>query len=263
MSEYLVEVARRIEAGERFALVTIVKATGSTPRKEGSRMLVDPAGDVVGSVGGAAVERLAILKALEAMASGQISRLELSLNDLEAVETGMICGGRVELLIEPFGTGPALHLFGAGHVAQPTARLAVDLGLSVTIYDERPEWASAGRFPRCRIVTGRYEDLADALMSAPDDLIAIMTHCHADDYRVLTRVARKPCRYLGVIGSPRKSLEIKKRLSDDGFSKDEIARIECPIGLDIGSHTPVEIAIAVAGRLVQVRASGSQPVALE
>ncbi len=217
-------------------------------------MIVCDGGEIVGTVGGAAVEMLAIERAKTAMLDGQVARLELNLNDLEGDETGMICGGRVELLIEPFGVGPRLLIFGAGHVAQPTAALARQLGFSVTVHDERPEWATVERFPDCQLKVGRIEDLAEHAEMRASDFIIIMTHCHADDYKVLTQLLGKPFWYLGVIGSRRKGVEIRGRLKEDGFGEEHIARLTCPIGLEIGSHTPMEIAVSVAAQLIKVRA---------
>ncbi len=253
MIDILVETARRLERGEGFALVTLVKAEGSTPRKAGARMLVSLDGSTSGTVGGAAVELLAIEKARACLVTGLIERLELNLNDLEATETGMICGGRVELLIEPLGAGARLHLFGAGHVAEPTAKLARELGFTVFVYDERAEWATPSRFPDCALTIGVCEESAENILTNDADFILIMTHCHADDYKILTRVVRKPFHYLGVIGSQKKGVEIRKFLQRDGFAEDEINRITCPIGLPIGSHTPFEIAVSVTAQLVQVR----------
>lgn len=252
-AEALQEAARRIDRGEAFALITIVKASGSTPRKEGARMLVSADRSISGTIGGAAVERIAIDHALEAIRTRDASRLELNLNDQESTETGMICGGSVELLIEPFGREARLFLFGAGHVAEPTARLARELGFRVIVLDERPEWATVERFPGCEVRVDRLEELAESIQPTQDDFIAIMTHCHADDYRVVTRVIGKPCRYLGLIGSRKKSVEIRQRLAGERFSSEQISRLTCPIGLEIGSHTPMEIAVAIAGQIVKVR----------
>lgn len=252
-SEIIIEAARRLERHERFAMVTLVKAEGSTPRKEGARMIVGASGALFGTVGGASVEMMAIQAANESLTQNCVKRLELSLNDRNATETGMICGGRVELLIEPFGVGPHLHLFGAGHVAEPTARLALDIGFGVTVYDERSEWASADRFPNCLLKVGNADEAAENLVTTEDDFIAVMTHCHADDYKILVRTMRKPFKYLGLIGSRKKSIEIRKRLADDGFSAEEIARVTCPIGLEVGSHTPIEIAVAIAAQFIQVQ----------
>lgn len=249
----LIEAARRLQTGESFVMATITRASGSTPRKVGSRMLVAPGGGIFGTIGGASAERLVIEAAVEALETGEIRRLELDLDDPRGEETGMICGGRIEVLIEPFGVEARLVLFGAGHVAKATAKLAVEVGFCIAVFDERPEWASAVRFPGAAIKTGRLEELAEGFKPRPSDFIAIMTHCHEDDYQVLRRVIRKGASYLGVIGSRKKSIEMRERLAGDGFSGEEIARIVCPIGYDIGSHTPEEVAVAVVAQLIQIR----------
>jgi xanthine dehydrogenase accessory factor len=252
-SELIIEAARRLDCGERFALVTVIGASGSSPRKTGARMLVEHSGVTLGSVGGGAVERIAVERALTALQTGATDRIELDLDDVEHLQTGMVCGGRMELLIESFGAGPRLLIFGAGHVAAPTAKLALGLGFAVTVHDSRSEWLSPDRFPGIKLMSGSFTDLASALSTTSDDYIAVMTPCHDDDYAVITQLLRKPFFYLGVIGSKRKAVEIRKRLRKDGFKDDEIKRLTCPIGLNIGSHTPEEIAVAVAAQLISLR----------
>lgn len=216
-------------------------------------MVVDPDGRIAGTVGGAAVEKIAIEKALRALSSGKTERVELDLNDIEHLQTGMVCGGTIELLVEPFGVGPRLLLFGAGHVAAPTARLAREVGFPIVIHDARPEWANEDRFPGASIKVGNTETLADQAETTPDDFLAVMTYCHDEDYKVLVKLIQKPFYYLGVIGSPGKAKEIRKNLAGDGYSKEEMERVTCPIGIDIGSHTPAEIAVSVAAQLISWR----------
>lgn len=149
--------------------------------------------------------------------------------------------------------GSRLLLFGAGHVAQLTARLAAELGFAVNIFDSRREWATEERFPTMKIRLGETAVIARGLDSSEDDFILVMTHSHNEDYGIVKNLIRKPYYYLGVIGSRRKAVEIKQRLSNEGFTSAEIERMICPIGLDIGSHTPQEIAVAVAAQLIQLR----------
>jgi len=216
-------------------------------------MIVDPSGEIVGSVGGGTIERLSIEKALEALTTKRIEKLEFNLNDREDSQTGMVCGGNVKLLIEPIGIAPRLFLFGAGHVAQPTARLAGEVGFNVIIHDSRPEWANKERFPSMTIKTGDIEELAMQLDSTADDFIVIMTYSHKEDYKIAKQAIRKPFFYLGIIGSKRKATDIKNKLAKDGFTEEEISRITSPIGLDIGSHTPSEIAVSVTAQLISER----------
>jgi len=246
-------VAERIETGRRFALVTIVAATGSTPREIGSRMIVDMDGSIVGSVGGGALERLAIEHARQSLQTGRMTVMEFDLSDTGPNQTGMICGGKVSLMIEPFGVGARLHLFGAGHVSQAISRIVLDLGFDVTVYDARPEWANRERFPTTQIVVGPMEELVERLTPAADDFIAIMTWSHDEDYKVLTRLLPKPFAYLGVIGSRRKAVEVREKLRRDGFPEELIGKITCPIGISLSTHTPAEIAVSFAAQLLEMR----------
>ncbi len=251
-AEPLIEAAERLKRNELFAIVTVISDSGSTPRKTCSRMLVSPDGDVFGSVGGGSVEKLSVEAALKSLGSGRIERIKMALSEGDGIETGMVCGGQMEMLVEPFGTGPRLLLFGAGHVAQPTAKLAKEVGFNVTVHDSRVEWASRERFPGVLIKTDELDKLAEALETTDRDFIAVMTHSHELDYQVAKRVIRKAFYYFGVIGSPRKAAEIRKMLHEDGFSEKEIARMTCPIGIDIGSHTPAEIAVSITAQLVDL-----------
>lgn len=249
--EILKEACRRLNANQSFAMVTVVRTSGATPRKEGARMLVSSQGDLFGSIGGSALERIGVEEALKSLETGFIRTVRLNLNDQEGRETGMICGGQIELLIEPFGVTPVVHLFGAGHVAQPTAFLAQKLGFLLKVYDPRPEWANQNNFPDAQITLGVCHELAEKVETRPKDFIIIMTHCHDEDYKVLIRVINKPWFYLGVIGSRKKAVEIREKLKTDGISPELISRISCPIGLSIPTHTPWEIGIAIAGQLIE------------
>ncbi|MCF7810135.1 XdhC/CoxI family protein [bacterium] len=247
------EAAERLERRENFAMVTIVSVSGSTPRKPGSRMLVSPNGSIIGSVGGGAVDKLSIKAALKALNTGNTEFIELNFDSEEESRTGMICGGKVKVLIEPFGAGPKLFLFGAGHVGHATARLIVDIGFDLTVLDSRKEWANTERFPASAIKVDKIEKLSEELITTDRDFILVMTHSHNEDFKAVIRLLKKPFYYLGVIGSPSKAADIRKRLAQEGFTKEEIARITCPIGIKIGSHTPAEIAVSVAAQLIELR----------
>lgn len=233
--------------------MTIVNSTGSTPRKTGSRMIVKPDGSISGSVGGGSVERISIEKSLELLKTGNSEFLNMSMNDSGKNLTGMICGGSVGVLFEPFGFEPRLFLFGGGHVAEPTAQLANELGFRVKVFDDRVEWANIERFPTAEICNDDIIESAKRLDSSKRDYIILMTPSHSIDYKILTNIIDNEYHYLGVIGSQKKALEIKKELTDDGFSKKQIDRITCPIGIKIGSHTPMEIAISINAQLIQIK----------
>jgi len=253
ISDSIIEAACRLKRSQRFAILTIIYAEGSTPRKDGSRMLVDPDGATFGSIGGGAAEHIAIRKALECLKTGQIERIKLDLDDPEHKQTGMVCGGKIEVFIEPFGIEPRLFIFGAGHVAQPTVRLANEIGFKVIVIDSRTEWLNDDRFPNAELKHGATDELAKHIETTNEDYIIVMTYSHDEDYQAAKYLLRKPFFYLGIIGSKRKATEIRHKLKDDGFTSDEIARMTCPIGIDIGSHTPEEIAVSVVAQLIQMR----------
>lgn len=253
VTEVIVEAARRTESNEPFVMVTVVKVSGSAPQTVGARMLVDPTGKVFGTVGGGGVEKHAVEKSVEALNSGATSTLDLTLNDHEREQTGSICGGSMTLLIEPFGAGPRLLIFGAGHVAQPTARLAQSVGFRVELFDSRAEWATDERFPGMVTHVDDYERLARGLESNRRDFIVLMSHSHEQDFQLLIHLVRKEWFYLGVLGSQKKALEIRGKLASEGFTPDEIARITSPMGVPIGSHTPEEIAVSIVAELIQLK----------
>ncbi|MBI3072091.1 MAG: XdhC family protein [Deltaproteobacteria bacterium] len=148
---------------------------------------------------------------------------------------------------------PRLLVFGAGHVAHALAPFATELGFSVVVIDDRPEWASAARFPNCecRLQTAQDFFFGDAIRST--DWIVIVTRSHALDQEILERVAPERCVYVGMIGSQRKVERAKMRARSAGLDADALARIHAPIGLSLGAVTPAEIAVSIAAELVKVR----------
>jgi xanthine dehydrogenase accessory factor len=239
--------------GRRFALVTVVRTAGSTPRKAGARMLVRDDGSTHGTVGGGAVEQ-AFLQ--EALACLQERRPRLVRRHLTH-DLAMCCGGEMEAFIEPFGLTETLVLVGAGHIHAALAPVGLALGFSVVAVDDLEELASPDRFPGARLVTS----FDPRVWGVPFDegaYIVVATRDHAVDQEVLEGLARLNARpaYLGVIGSQGKLLKFKKRLEHRGVDSAWIARIRGPIGVDVGAETPAEIAVAVAAELIAVRRRG-------
>jgi len=166
----------------------------------------------------------------------------------------MLCGGEVEVFIEPLGHQSVLHIIGAGHVAKPTAEFAAKCGFRVLVYDNRPEMASKERFPMAeKLLTGDIDTLLKNMQVSPDDFIVIVSPDHATDYKALTYLISKKCKYLGVICSKRKWKIFRGELLAKGFTAEQIERVYAPIGLDIGSETPEEIAVSITAQLIRVR----------
>ena len=129
----------------------------------------------------------------------------------------------------------------------------MDVGFRIIVNDSRDEWANTNRYPGASVKVGDLEKIAEQLETTDDDFIVVMTHSHEIDFAVLQQLLRKPYYYLGVIGSPRKAVEFRNKLKKEGFSEEEISRLTCPIGIDIGSHTPAEIAVSVIAQLIALR----------
>jgi xanthine dehydrogenase accessory factor len=249
------ELRRR---GVPFATVTVVGCEGSSPRHLGARMLVEEGGGVHGTIGGGQLEAEAIRRALASLESGRPGRLDLGLGPA----LGQCCGGRVELFVEPDRPPDRLYLFGAGHVARELCRAAAPLDFDVTVVDAREAWNSEERFPGA--AARRIEDGDEAVEALPFDArttwCVVMTHRHDLDERIVDALLRRPLRYLGLIGSRTKWARFRQRLEARGAPAEAIARVRCPVGMELGAETPAEIAASVAAELVRVRRRSLAPV---
>lgn len=247
-------LAAVLRSGERGALATVVRTGGSAPQVTGARLLLERSGRTSGTVGGGRVEQL-VLEALQGCLAGDPPRTLAW--DLTR-DLGMCCGGRMEVFVEPVQGSPRLILFGAGHVACATARLARALDFRVTVVDLREELNSAERFPGCSRLLEAPDDAIDELALSDSDWLLIVTHDHALDQRVLEAVLRRPHRYIGMIGSRRKVLRVVERVRERRGEL-SLERLYAPVGLDLGAVGPEEIAVSVAAELVALRRSREVP----
>jgi xanthine dehydrogenase accessory factor len=234
---------------QRGALATVVRASGSTPQQVGAKLLLRADGSSLGTVGGGAIERVVVEALGRALLSGEP---ELLIRDL-AHDLGMCCGGRMEVFVEPILPIPRLWLLGAGHVARPTAALALTVGFEVLVVDEREELNTAERFPGCQLLL---DDPSDALHKAQlgdRDWVVIVTHDHQLDERALEAAAANDARYVGLVGSRRKVFRLVERVSSKRDSAMALERLYAPVGLDIGAITPAEIAVSIVAELVALR----------
>ena len=246
-------IVRALDAGERTALVTIVSTSGSTPQRVGARMLVHEDGRTVGTIGGGCYENDASGKAREAIRLAQPQLVRYSLNEELAAESGLICGGVMEVFIEPVVPTPDLYLLGAGHVSVEVARVASATGFRVHVVDDREKFANAERFPGAEVVVGDIPSWLTSVSLPADAFVAVVTRGHRHDFEAVRALAGRPLRYLGLIGSRAKVLRIFEALEGEGVSAAALAAIHAPIGLDIGAVTPAEIAVSIVAELVAVR----------
>jgi len=262
--EVFAAVADALERGEPAALVTIVSAHGSTPQRVGAKMLVFADGRMVGTIGGGCYENDAFWKAREAIASRKPQLVHYELSDDFAQETGLICGGQMDVYIEPIEPSPELYIIGAGHVGFHLARLAHEVGFRVHVVDDREKFANRERFPTAAEV--RAADIPTWLASAPlpaHGYVVIVTRGHTNDLEALRALAPRELRYLGLIGSRAKVARIYDALTVDRMPAEYLKRVHAPIGLDIGAVTPQEIAVSILAELIAVKHGKTHPAAMQ
>ena len=252
--EVFAAVAEALERGEAAALVTIVATHGSTPQRVGAKMLVYADGRIVGTIGGGCYENDAFWKAREAITHRRPQLLHYELADDFAQETGLICGGQMDVYIEPIEPSPELYIIGAGHVGFHLARLAHEVGFRVTVVDDREKFANAERFPTAENVV--VDDIPAWVAGAhlpPHAYVVIVTRGHTNDLEALRALAPHDLRYLGLIGSRAKVARIFDALKTDQMPDEQLQRVHAPIGLDIGAVTPQEIAVSILAELIAVK----------
>ena len=233
----------------RFALLTVVESRGFTPRKPGAHMLLSPEGEMVGTVGGGAIEQVALEQARAVLANGGSVLVKRHLTQ----DLGMCCGGEMSIFVEAVEPRPRLFVFGAGYIGKPLVAVATACGFEVTVVDGRPEWAAPERFPGAAVLCQEPEDAARALDLKSGDYACVVSHDHELDHRIVQALLKRPLRFLGMIGSLPKQRKFALRLRARGYSDEQIARLHTPLGLSIGAATPEEIAVSVVAQLIAVR----------
>jgi xanthine dehydrogenase accessory factor len=247
------EIVRMRRAGERGALATIVHTNGSIPSYESSRMLVREDGSIAGTIGGGCVEADVWAAAKEVMQIEQPRKMTFNLNHEAEYDAGLICGGTLEIFVEPILPQPVLYIFGGGHVSSAVARAASAVGFGIAIADDREAFSNAERFPMAGELYTTFEDAFEKIKPNASSYLLIVTRGHKDDMRVLAWAVRTDARYIGMIGSKRKVLSVYKALEREGYSPREFERVHAPVGLDIGALAPEEIAVSIAAELIAVR----------
>ncbi|MBI4441844.1 MAG: XdhC family protein [Acidobacteria bacterium] len=254
------EITRLRRAGIKGAVATIVNVRGSIPSYESAKLLVREDGSLVGTVGGGCVEAEVWTAARQVIQEEKPRKLTFNLNQDPAYDTGLLCGGTLEVFIEPILPTPYLYIFGAGHVSLSLSKLATIAGFSTIIIDDRDTYANRERFPEAvEIYADDYEKIFERLLPNSSSFLIAVTRGHKDDMRVLQWAVGTAARYIGMIGSKRKVLEIVKYLQEhEGISRAQLERVHAPIGLEIGAITPEEIAVSVVAEMIAVRRGALQ-----
>jgi xanthine dehydrogenase accessory factor len=252
--EVLTALSEAMARGESVALVTIVSAHGSTPQRVGAKMVVYADGRIIGTIGGGCYESDAHGKAREALRTRVSRMVRYELSDDFADETGLICGGQMEVFIEPLEPPPHLYIVGAGHVGHHLGRLAPIVGFRVHVLDDREKFANVERFPDAAEIV--VDSIPEWLAQAPlpeSAYVVVLTRGHRQDYDALQSLAGRPFRYVGLIGSRAKVARLVERLLEEGVEPSWLRAVHAPIGLDIGAVTPEEIAVSIVAELVAAR----------
>jgi xanthine dehydrogenase accessory factor len=247
------EIVKLRRTGRRGALATIVHTNGSIPSYESSRMLVREDGTIAGTIGGGCVEADVWAAAKEVMRLEAPRKMVFNLNHEASYDNGLICGGTLEIFVEPILPQPMLYIFGGGHVSIALAQAAHTAGFGVGVVDDREAFANPERFPMAHEIYTSYEDAFEKLQVGASSYLVIVTRGHRDDMRVLSWAARTEARYIGMIGSKRKVLSVYDALEREGIPIEKLARVHAPVGLEIGALTPEEIAISITAELIAVR----------
>ena len=247
-------VGEALRRGEPASLVTIIRTEGSTPQRVGAKMVVFADGRTVGTIGGGCYENDAFWKARQALETRKSEVVRYELSDDIAEESGLICGGQMEVYIEPIEAAPHLYLVGAGHVAYHLARAAGDVGFHVHVLDDREKFANPERFPAAvEIAVDAIPDwLAQASFTA-NAYVVILTRGHRYDLDALRALVPHQLRYLGLIGSRAKVARLYEALHAEGVAPERLAHVHAPVGLAIGAVTPQEIAVSILAELIAVK----------
>jgi xanthine dehydrogenase accessory factor len=247
------EIVKMRRAGQRGALATIVHTNGSIPSYESSRMLVREDGAIVGTIGGGCVEADVWAAARSVMENETPRKMVFNLNHDAGYDSGLICGGTLEIFVEPILPQPMLYLFGGGHISMALAKSASAAGFAVVVVDDREAFANRERFPMAENILTSYEQAFATIVPNNSAYLVIVTRGHKDDMRVLAWAVRTPARYVGMIGSKRKVLSIYQALELEGYRAEEFSRVFAPMGLNIGALSPEEIAVSILAELIAIR----------
>lgn len=252
------EITAAVGARQSLVVATVVRDSGSVPRRAGAKMLVYPDGRTRDTVGGGLFEALVVRDALSALACRQNLTKTYSFNPegTNPAAFGAICGGRADIFFEVVMPPDRLLIVGGGHCGKALARIASLLDFSLVIADDREDFARPDDFPYANVESVLHLPPDFAGLPAPDanTYVAIISKGFVTDEAALRRVLDSPAAYIGMMGSRRKREVVYNNMRADGISEEKLARVHAPIGLDIGAESPEEIAVSILAEIIQVRA---------
>ena len=248
------ELLRLRKLGQKCAIATIVQVRGSIPSYESAKLLVREDGSMIGTIGGGCVEAEVWNAAREVIEKEQPRHLSFNLGQEAAYDNGLICGGQLDVFVEPVLPVPMAFVFGAGHISKSISKIANLAGFGTTIVDNRESFANRERFPEAaEIHAAEYEEVFPKLPVNETSYLVIVTRGHRDDMRVLRWAISTSARYIAMIGSKRKVISVIRELEAEGIPAASFERVFAPMGLEIGAVSPEEIAVSVTAEMIAVR----------
>lgn len=239
------------------ALCTVVKSEGSTPRHVGSKMLVYPDGTFIGTVGGGDMEHRVLDEAWMALSDGQPRTLKYSMVDPSRGDPG-VCGGTVEVFVEPILPAPMIVVVGGGHVGKAVVHLAKWLGFRVAVNDDRAEFCTPEAVPGAdAYYPVTMQELPKQLSVTRQTYFVLTSRGSSVDAVGLPELFETPAAYIGVIGSKRRWLTTVKALKAKGVTEEQIAKVHSPMGLELNAETPEEIAVSIMAEILMLRGKGT------
>lgn len=250
MAKQLSKIASELEdKNTPFVWATVVNVKGSAPRHLGSKMIITQ-DETFGTIGGGALEHQVTKDAREQLSLREPKTINYPLGPL----LGQCCGGEVDVFIEPISPVKKIIVFGAGHISEKLCPMLSELNFNITLVDERRERIDLPVFDIADEKLNEFPDDALKTIDFTEDLFIIaLTHEHKHDEAIVEYCLDKPIRYLGMIGSKKKWTKFKERYRSKGFKDKQISRVKSPIGLDIKSETPFEIAVSIIAELISLK----------
>ena len=253
MKNLFENIAELIKSGKPAAFAIVIKTEGSTPRKVGAKMVVLKDGKAFGTLGGGDLEKRVIEEAINAIKQGQPRIASFTL-DIEKGKLDMMCGGKLDIYIEPILPDEKLVIFGAGHITQSLAPLMRGAGFQVSVVEDSPDLLEKDKFPETEdLILTDMEQFARDLPSDPGTYIVLLSRGFSRDKAILSQLIQKDFKYIGMIGSLRKINTMRGDLQKEGIPEESFSKLQAPIGLDIGAETPEEIAISIAAEIIAAK----------
>ncbi|MCT4606083.1 MAG: XdhC/CoxI family protein [Marinisporobacter sp.] len=252
----LKEIYESLYRGKEVALASIVKNKGSSPGKKGAMMAVWKDGRIFGTVGGGRVECEIKKKALACLEEKTDGEFVFQLNEQGNLD--MQCGGETKVYIKVFQPSPRLLIIGGGHIGAELFKLGKILDFYTVIFEDREEFADEKRFEGVdEIIIGKYAENLSKYSINQNTYIVIVTRGHSCDTEALREVVNRKAKYIGMIGSKKKTEYVMKNLIEEGIPKDELKKVYAPIGLNISSGDPNEIAFGIMSEILLIKNKGS------